>query len=959
MEKFATLVIRFRVPILVAATIITIGFAFALPSLTPDDDVMQFLPADDPDVKLFRRVNERFGGLDVAIIGLETDDLFVETRLEEVRALTRRVAEIDGVFDVMSVTEVPDPRPSPFGLVVEPLIDRVPSDQDELDALKKKVLANNNAVGNLISEDGRAAMILCFLGGDREPLHVAREIKKEALASWTGGKIYFGGAPFIRLHVAGGTKEDLVKLTPLVAAVVVLITFLIFRKPLGVLLSLGVVGVAIVWLMGMLAMRKQGLTIVGSSLPTLLLAIGGAYGIHLLAAYFSGKSATVRERIIEAFQEVGAPIIASTLTTCAGFLSFLAMDVGPLRDFGADAAIGVGLTGLLAMTVIPAVLSFGRSVPRALGATLLAAPLGRMGGWAVEHRIQTLVVAVVLAIVGLVGVLRIAPDATLKTFFANNSEPDQANRFLERHFGGSVYVQVYFEGDMRSPFVLAELRKLVEYVNGMEEVVQVSSIIDPLVMMSEAMGGRADLPINRERTQSLYPFLEGSAAINQIVSAEKDASLVQIRLKDISPLAVNQAVAKLSDFIKREIPTGVKAVSLAGLDEGERKRRKQQMQRAVARRIVRLGQMFGKVRFSEQAVNRVAGVLRESNGELSLSPGEDLEEKIRAVVEEHVVGETAPFEMPEEDVSPEVNREWENRGELVFQALLPNGGRKLTEGEVKDLLVSGLPLLSERDPEGLSLSAEAIYNGLASARASVRAERMSGAVFRAAALEDPPEKMRKMVVAAMSDLDAPLFGFPDHSADAKRVMASVTGQPVINVALCESTIRNQLKSLAVAFVVLTLLLSFTFRSIGSAVKALVPAAFMLCMAVGVMGAVPIPLDLTTSMIAAIALGIGVDYAIHFLWRRRRRGESLAETTAHVGPSIASNALQVACGFAVLALSDMVPMQRFGLLVAMTMLLTAMATFVLLPALRAEGRMPLSVGESDETDDAETVPSSAP
>ena len=41
---------------------------------------------------------------------------------------------------------------------------------------------------------------------------------------------------------------------------------------------------------------------------------------------------------------------------------------------------------------------------------------------------------------------------------------------------------------------------------------------------------------------------------------------------------------------------------------------------------------------------------------------------------------------------------------------------------------------------------------------------------------------------------------------------------------------------------------------------------------------------------------------------------------------------MAAGFSVLAISDMVPMQRFGLLVALTMLLAAILTFVLLPAL---------------------------
>jgi predicted RND superfamily exporter protein len=106
------------------------------------------------------------------------------------------------------------------------------------------------------------------------------------------------------------------------------------------------------------------------------------------------------------------------------------------------------------------------------------------------------------------------------------------------------------------------------------------------------------------------------------------------------------------------------------------------------------------------------------------------------------------------------------------------------------------------------------------------------------------------------------------------------------------------------------------------------------------------------MIASIALGIGVDYAIHFLWRRRRRGESLAATTASVGPSIAANALQVAAGFSVLCISDVVPMQRFGALITMTMVLAAVSTFLILPALRAEGR---EVAEEEKVNNGSEKP----
>jgi predicted RND superfamily exporter protein len=925
--------------------------AFTLPRLYADDDVMQFLPADDPEIKLFRRVNERFGGLDVAIIGLESDDMFTIERLSQVRRLTRRVVEVDGVFDVLSFTEVPDPRPSPFGLVVEPMMDRVPSGDAELADLKRRVLANKNAVGNLISRNGRAAMVLCFLGGKRPPIRVAEEIKKEASSIWTDKGIYYGGAPFIRLHIAGGTKKDLLRLTPVVALVVTLVTFLIFRKPLGVLLSLGVVGIALVWLMGTLSLRGKGVTVVGSSLPTLLVAIGGAYGIHLLAAYFNGKSATVKERIAEMFNEVGAPVIASALTTCAGFLSFLAMDVAPMREFGASAAFGVGLTGLLALTVIPAVLSFGRKVPRPLRTALLAAPLGRFGGWAATHRFKALSAASALVIVGLFFVARIAPDATLKTFFKDNSEPDQANKFLERNFGGSVYVQVYFEGDMRSPFVLAELRKVVEFAEGMDEVVQVSSIIDPIVMMSEAMGGRADLPANRAKTQSLYPFLEGSAAINQIVSPEKDASLVQIRLKNIGPSEVSRAVAKLTSFVKSEIPVGVKAVDVKSLNGVELSKRTAEMRREVAKRIIRLIRIHSNLALDREAIARVIEALGKTGWSEPLKPGKDLEAAVAAVVDEHIAGEAAPFEEPTLESLASAAIEWADRAELAAGALNSIVLDTVTEDKVKQALSEALPVTSVRDPEGLALTSSAVADGLERARSLIRATRVVSTVLAAACVGSPSDELKNREAVAITDLDARLFGFPYQGQGAERVMATVTGQPVINVAFCDSTVRNQLRSLMVALVVLTLVLGFTFRSIVSAAKALVPSIFTLAMAVGIMGAASIPLDLTTSMIAAIALGIGVDYSIHFLWRRRRRGESLARTTAQVGPSIASNAVQVAAGFAVMALSNMIPMQRFGLLVAMTMILSAVATFVLLPALRAEGTVPVS---DEETDDPKTV-----
>lgn len=935
-DKVAEQIIRFRWPILITTVLITAAFATQLPRLTADDDVLQFLPAKNEEIKLFHRVNERFGGLDVAIVGLEAKDMFTARRLQEVRDLTRRLTGVNGVYDVMSFTEVPDPRPGPLGLNVEPLVDRVPKDPEELAALKKHVLTNDNAVGNLISKNGEGAMILCFLGGQRAAVDVAADIKKTAGAIWSGESIYYAGSPFIRLHVVGGTKADLSKLTPLVVIVVTVITFLLFPKPLGVLLSLGVVGVALVWTMGIIALRGKAITIVDSSLPTLFVAIGGAYGIHFLGAYFKGQSATVHERIVEAFRERVGPVTFSALATCAGFIAFEVMDVAPMREFGLMAALGVALMLLLALTVIPAAMSFSRRLPTRLGAEPLARSLGRLGGWSLAHRKVVLATAIVLSAVSLLGVMRVAPDSTLRTFYSDGSEPDRANRFLERHFGGSVYLQIYFEGDMRSPFVLAELRKIVEYLRQEENVVQVSSIIEHLVMMSEAMGGRPDLPINRERTQSLYPFLEGSAAIDQIISPEKDASMVQVRLRNVPPEEINRTVAALKTFIAKEVPKGVAAIDIRSLSDSERKRRTAELIDEIASRVGRLINIHGTVRVGREVEPKMAAVIRQRWTEEDLAPGQDLTRVVQAMIAEHITGEAGLYEEPDPEVDAPSLPEWDQRGALAEAPLEEAIRRGANRTAILESLRRALPLTSARDPRGLELCADTLVNAVADARAMIRAGRLAGPVLAAASVTAPPEDLLRRVSGALTDLDAPRFGFKDSSAKESRVAAWVTGQPVINVAFADSITRNSILSLGVTLVLLMVLLIAAFRSIATSGKALVPALVMFALGIGIMGAAHIPLDPTTSMISAIALGVGVDYAIHFLWRRRRRGESLEQTASTIGPSIASNAIQVATGFSVLALSDMIPMQRFGLLVAMTMVLSAIATFILLPVLKAEG-----------------------
>jgi predicted RND superfamily exporter protein len=109
---------------------------------------------------------------------------------------------------------------------------------------------------------------------------------------------------------------------------------------------------------------------------------------------------------------------------------------------------------------------------------------------------------------------------------------------------------------------------------------------------------------------------------------------------------------------------------------------------------------------------------------------------------------------------------------------------------------------------------------------------------------------------------------------------------------------------------------------------------------GTMGWLGMPLGVATSMFCAITLGIGVDYAIHFLERfslaRSAGGPAAARRAlAEAGPSIVIDCLAIALGFGLLAVSQVPANARLGILVAVALgaccLLTLAGLGALLPA----------------------------
>jgi len=168
---------------------------------------------------------------------------------------------------------------------------------------------------------------------------------------------------------------------------------------------------------------------------------------------------------------------------------------------------------------------------------------------------------------------------------------------------------------------------------------------------------------------------------------------------------------------------------------------------------------------------------------------------------------------------------------------------------------------------------------------------------------------------------------------------TITGESVLNDNAVDYLVLGQLRSLGLIMLAILGIISILFLTLKAGLIAAGVILFPVTILFGVMSLAGFPLDAATSMIAAISVGVGIDHFVHFMVRYHHylrhglaRIDAVTRTVADEAGAIGTATLALASGFALLMLSDFPPIHDFGLLSAMSMFTTFLATFVLAPVL---------------------------
>lgn len=539
---------------------------------------MHLLPASGDAREHWERARQLLGSDEPFVVALGADDVFAPEALARIGRLSARLRALAHVHHVVSLTTVPDVRSAGGDIEVVPLLEDVPADPAARAALRARVLASPLYRGTLVSEDARTAAIFVYPERLDDAALVASGLadRIEAVAREEAGPaaVWISGIPYATARLSDLLLRELALLLPATVLVLCGVLAVAFRTATGVLVPIATVSLALVWTLGVLAWLGLRLDLVTTILPPLVVTVGFAYAMHVVAEFGALQNAAAaapdrRGRLAiarAALDDVGVPVLLAGLTTAVGFASLALSPIVAIRRFGLFAMLGVAFAVLAALTFTPAVLALGRG--RALRPP-------RSGDW-IDRLAEALarlawtrrraVIAVALAAIGMS--LLAARGIETSTEFVGNLDPGAPLRVafeaVNERLGGANLIQIPVQGDAPETFLepanLRALEALQGWLAQQPEVGGTLSLVDTVKLLNQALhdGDPAAYAVPETRRQVHQLLLFGANdEMSRLVDAQYRTANLVVRSTVGDSRGVADLVARI-DAQLAALPPGLR-----------------------------------------------------------------------------------------------------------------------------------------------------------------------------------------------------------------------------------------------------------------------------------------------------------------------------------------------------------------------------------------------------------------
>lgn len=552
--------------VLVVFGLATLAWLPSLGGLRLETDGRALLPPEHSALAAQRHVDEVYGGADWLVVGVvasQGQGLFSVPTLERVRRVERRLAGLEGVSDVTSLTSEACPRWSPAGLVLEPALVGPVTDAEAAAAVARTAMGEPLFSGTLVAEDLNATA-LYLATAPTAPRRALHRRVAEVLTEEAGGgiELHLLGSVAAESQLGDHVLADLALLLPLALLVVAAALWVWFRHWAVVAVGLGEAGAVVIWSLGLLAACDRALSLVTVVMPVILATYCVADTVYIAQHYRHRRrdgAVSDSQAMGGALRDLVRPIFLTSLTTCVGFSAFAFSPIPPLRDLGFFTALGVVVALGVSLFVVPAALvvsGFGDRSPRRGGwAAGVVRRLARGVVAAAERPAVVLAVVVVLCTLAIFGFLRLRVQDSWLENFDPESALARSDRWFNQQFLGSNILELTLAAqgpdEVYSPRYLGLLQDLQHRLESLPEVGGSRSLADHLATVPRLLEGDRRLPASTAEARQwdlLVRMAGGGRDLEGHVDPKGEETKIRVFLRSADYGKTGRVLAAVESF---------------------------------------------------------------------------------------------------------------------------------------------------------------------------------------------------------------------------------------------------------------------------------------------------------------------------------------------------------------------------------------------------------------------------
>lgn len=570
-----------------------------------DNSFESFFDRDDPVYQSFLEFRRNFGSDEISYILYEAPDkkegvwnLDVMRSIDEISE--RIEDEVPFVKRVLSLSNAEFIEGRPGELIIHDILRDFPENQQEMLTIRDKVLAKPLYVNGLADPTGRfGAIVVEMRKSSIDPLE---EIKvdpakgddllnlypqataaaiKNILSRYADQGIVFYNTGDVELNSEYNiiTMQESERLGLITFAVIGGLLAYFFRTVVGVIGPLAVVALSILTAIGFMGALDWRFDLMFSLLPTVLIAVGVADAVHIIAEFKTSYRSLNdrREAIKRTIYLTGLPCLFTSLTTISGFISMTVSPIKSIKHFSIYTAVGVAGAFFLSVTLLIVFLSFGKrksGIPAGnqpensrsgSGGKLLKNTLQRVAVFDAKYKKSIVLISTLLFLLSAVGIYRLEVDSNFLSEFSDKVPIKHVTKRVDEVMGGTIsYSYVFDTGKadgILEPSVLHEIEALQNKADSMGVVMKTYSVVDLLKDINKSLHDedptfyRLPKTINEAAQYILLYEMSGGDELENYVTSNYRSANLEIRTKMADAAEIKKLVTDLDRFLEsRSVP---------------------------------------------------------------------------------------------------------------------------------------------------------------------------------------------------------------------------------------------------------------------------------------------------------------------------------------------------------------------------------------------------------------------